>query len=218
METKVKNSKVKLNIDYLTLRKYLGILGIALPLVLIIGNGFKVENSISHYYYTSMSVVFTGTLIVFGFFLISYNGYHKGEGELFSDNFITNAAGLLAFVVALIPTACAACEDGVPNGHNDTVKSIIHLVSAGLFIIAMGYMSFNQFVKSDNNDKIAIRRKRLFRICGIVIWAIVLFLILEYVFKFRILECDTFIGETIALIAFGIAWLVKSKSLEKIGL
>ena len=113
-------SKIKMNIDHLILRKYLGILGMALPLILILGNGFKVENSISHYYYTTMSVVFTGTLIAFGFFLISYRGYIKDDNELFSDNFITNTAGILAFIVAIIPTACAECNPGVPGWHDDS--------------------------------------------------------------------------------------------------
>lgn len=217
MENTLKR-KVKINIDYLTLRKYLGILGMILPLILILGNGFKVENSISHYYYTSMSVVFTGTLIAFGFFLISYKGYLKEENELFSDNLITNSAGILAFIVAIIPTACAECNQGVPGWHDDTVRSTIHLVCAGLFIISMGYMSFNQFVKSAETDELTKKRKRVYRICGIIIWGMVLFLLSEYIFKYQFSDQDTFWGESIALVAFGTAWLVKSKSLERFGL
>jgi len=223
MENTLKNqnealSKIKMNINHLTLRKYLGILGMALPLILIIGNSFHIENSISHYYYTRMSVVFTGTLIAFGFFLISYRGYLKEKEELFSDNLITNIAGILAFIVAVIPTACGTCDDGVPGWHDDTVRSTIHLVSAGLFIISMGYMSFVQFVKSTDTDDLTIRRKRIYKTCGIIIWASVLVLLSGYAFNLNFPDTATFWGETVALIAFGTAWLVKSESLEKIGL
>jgi len=208
----------RINIDYLALRKYLGCLGIALPIALIIGNGGKVEESISHYYYTGMSVIFTGVLIAFGLFLISYKGYPKKEGELVSDNAVTNCAGFLAIIVALIPTACSHCDAGVPNGHNDTIRSMVHLVSAGLFIALMGYMSLIQFVKGEDQDVVSKRRRRIYRTCGVIIWAVVAFLLLEYAFGFQFTAYDTLIGEAIALLAFGTAWLTKSEFLEKIGL
>jgi hypothetical protein len=211
----VENNRI--NVDYLALRRYLGILGIGLPIVLMVGHG-KIEESISHYYYTGMSVVFTGVLIAFGLFLISYKGYQKKEGELVSDNAVTNIAGFLAIIVALVPTACSDCDSGVPNGHDDTIRSIAHLLSAGVFIALMGYMSLVQFVKGEDENLVSKRRKRVYRICGIVIWTVVAFLLLEFVIGFQLTAYDTFIGETIALLFFGIAWLTKSESLEKIGL
>lgn len=211
-----KNNRI--NVDYLTLRKYLGGLGIALPIALLVGNGLKLEESISHYYYTGMSVVFTGVLIAFGLFLISYKGYPKKEDEIISDNAVTNLAGFLALIVALVPTACSYCEAGVPNGHDDTVRSTVHLVSAGLFIALMGFMSFNQFVKGEHEDITSKRRKRVYRTSGIVIWAVVLFLLLEFTFGFKLTAFDTFVGEAVALLFFGIAWLTKSESLGRIGL
>ncbi|MCX8211643.1 MAG: hypothetical protein OTI34_11375 [Lewinella sp.] len=208
----------RINVNYLTLRKYLGGLGVALPIALIIGNGFKLEESISHYYYTGMSVVFTGVLIAFGLFLISYKGYPKENDEIVSDNAITNIAGFLAITVALVPTACSYCDAGVPNGHDDTIRSVVHLISAGLFIALMGFMSFNQFVKGENETITAKRRKRVYRTCGIVIWVVVVFLLLEFILGFKLTAFDTFVGEAIALLFFGVAWLTKSESLGKIGL
>ena len=208
----------RMNIDFLTLRKVLGILGFLLPFALILGNGRKVEESISHYYYTDMSVVFTGVLITFGLFLISYKGYLKEKGEFLSDNTITNWAGIFAIIVALVPTACSYCESGAPNGHNDSIASTVHLVCAGLFITLMGYMSFNQFVKGEHQDPTAKKRKRLYRISGLVIWAVIAALLVEVIIDDQFTKYDVFIGETIALVFFGIAWLVKGEALEKIGL
>lgn len=208
----------RMNIDYLTLRKALGILGFLLPFALVVGNDWKIEESISHYYYTGMSVVFTSVLITFGLFLITYKGYPKEEGEIVSDNTITNWAGICAIIVALVPTACSYCEPGVPNGHDSTVYSTIHLVCAGLFITLMGFMAFNQFVKGEHQDAVAKRRKRLYRISGVVLWAVVAFLLIEMIIGKHFTPIDTFIGEAIALVFFGIAWLVKGETLEKIGL
>ncbi len=215
---KVEVVEASVNLNYLTLRKYLGVLGIAMPFVLIMGNDFLIEESISHYYYTKMSVVFTGTLIAFGLFLISYKGYDKKQEELVSDNVITNLAGLFAWIVAFIPTACSYCAAGVPNGHDDIVRTTIHLVSAGMFMIIMGYMAYIQFAKSKKTDAITVRRNRIFRFCGLLIWAVVILLLLEHTLGFQFSSSDVFWGETVALICFGIAWLIKSKSLGKFGL
>lgn len=206
------------NVDYLVLRRTLGILGIALPIVLVMGNSFVMQESISHFYYTKMSVVFTGTLIAFGLFLLSYRGYDKKDSELISDNIITNIAGVMAFFVALVPTACAECSLEVPNGHDNVVKNSIHLISAGLFIVIMGYMSFSQFTKSDKTDSLTKKRNRLFRICGVVIWLAVLALIIKFSIDFNVFANYIFWCETVALIAFGIAWLVKGKTLTRLGM
>ena len=61
-------------ISYILLRRSIGVLGIALPMVLLIG--FSIAHpdcilppSISHYYYTMMGTYFTGTLCAVGLFL-----------------------------------------------------------------------------------------------------------------------------------------------------
>ncbi len=68
-------------ISYLTLRKAIGLLGIALPFVLALGAVFcsrtEIQSSVSSYYHTSMGDVFVGILFVIGFFLLSYRGYER---------------------------------------------------------------------------------------------------------------------------------------------
>jgi hypothetical protein len=70
-------------ISYLTLRKTIGWLGLLLPVVLFFGNyiiSFVTEyenscnpfkSSISHYYYTRMGEIFTGTLCAVSLFLFT---------------------------------------------------------------------------------------------------------------------------------------------------
>jgi len=125
---------------------------------------------------------------------------------------------VLAIIVAFIPTACAICDPDVPNGHNDYTRCLVHLISAGVFIVLMGYMSFVQFSKSEIVDETDKRRRLVYKLSGLIIWAVVLFLVLEYIFDYKLTKYDTFWGESLALIFFGISWLVKSESLTKIGL
>ena len=67
--------KNQLVLSFLTVRRALGLLGLALPLLLI---GFGVlfsdgiERSVSAFYYTGMGDIFVGILCAIGVFLFSY--------------------------------------------------------------------------------------------------------------------------------------------------
>ena len=60
-------------VSYLTLRKAVGAISVALPFVLAVGNrilgGPGIQSSISAYYYTGMRDVFVGSLCVTGVLL-----------------------------------------------------------------------------------------------------------------------------------------------------
>ncbi|NJM93934.1 MAG: hypothetical protein HC842_04040, partial [Cytophagales bacterium] len=81
-------------------------MGIALPALLWAINGFRLEPSISHYFYTAASPVFTGVLIAFGLFLFTYRGSPNDQdtARWDSQNRLTNVAGFLALFTALVPT------------------------------------------------------------------------------------------------------------------
>src|SRR5438132_210540 len=64
--------------SYLLIRTVVGVLGIALPLVLIVGESFflkgsaEVRGSLSAYYHSPMRDFFVGSLCVIGVLLITY--------------------------------------------------------------------------------------------------------------------------------------------------
>jgi hypothetical protein len=212
-----------INVSQLELRRNLGILGITLPLVLVVGNKFHIENSLSAFYYTNMSVYFTGVLFAFGMFLFSYKGYTK-EKEKFSDNLITNIAGVLAIITALIPAKCYSQECPYANSHHSQLLGGIHFGSAAIFFLITAWMSYFRFTKRDDNiedpEIIQLKNKRnwIFKICGIGILVTLVLLALAFLFDPDLTGFDTFLGETIVLIFFGSAWLVKAKALKKFGL
>ena len=167
-------------ISYLTLRKIIGILGIALAPICIIGGLVStgiIQWSISAYYYTVMRNIFVGVLFIAGAFLLSYKGYDL------ADNIISGVAGLSAIGIALIPM-------GV---------SKFHFIFAGLFFISIAIMSYFQFSQGLHKQ-----RNKIYKICGLVIIIALIFIALLKNIPYIIL-----IGEIIMLDAFGVAWLLK---------
>ncbi|MFT7434641.1 MAG: hypothetical protein ACI8UX_000432 [Psychromonas sp.] len=165
--------------SYLIERKLIGSLGLLLPFILVIlENDFL--SSISHYYYTKSAVFFIAILFAFGILMISYKGYEfDPETEKVSDNFITHIAGIAILTVVFIPTncegsnsldICKSCDLGqFPlYGHMDKWKSILHLVSAGIFLFAMGWMSLFRFTKGPITEK-RVKNNLVYKTCGIVV-------------------------------------------------
>src|ERR1700740_374365 len=96
------SSESLLVLSYLELRKAVGIIGFALPFVLVFGRmllqGPGIQSSISGYYYTDMRNVFVGSLCAIGVFLMSTRAYDRND----------QLAGIMPCVfavgVALFPT------------------------------------------------------------------------------------------------------------------
>lgn len=209
--------------SYFRIRKTIGILGMLLPFLIVIFHG-EFLASISHYYYGKSSVIFTSVLTAFGLFLISYKGYEKDSGhEKFSDNFITNIGGIAAILVVIFPTSCAGSHSEIIEnmilsgsyplfGHNSIVLNAIHLLSAGLFLFVMGWMSFFRFTKGNQAEKMKVNR--IYRFSGCVVWGSIGTLFFEFTTGFRISGYDVFVLETVSVLSFGIAWLLKGKALK----
>ncbi|MDR4497642.1 MAG: hypothetical protein MRK02_06940 [Candidatus Scalindua sp.] len=174
-----------INTTDLNLRRNLGILGILLPCILVFGNGLDIQPSISHFYYTRMSVFFTGILVTFGLFLFSYRGYDKTGREKLSDNLLTNFAGILAILTALIPTSCSGTDCVGPNSHNNNILGIIHLSCAGGFLAIMGWMSLFKFTKSGRADSVKKYRYDLYIVSGSVVGLMLIILGLEFFTEYK---------------------------------
>ena len=219
------------SLSYLALRQWLGILGLALPLLVWIFNGFTLKPSISHFYYSSSSVFFTGFMLTFGIFLIFYPG-RDDKSDKVSDNWVTTIGGIGAILTALIPTAfCSECNEclivitdelshfckgeGLTTQyiHNNSILGAIHLGCAAIFLILMGYMSWSRFTKGNTTRKM----KRFYKFCAIMVWLPLLILGIEFATGKHLTPYDVFICECVALVFFGIAWLVKGKTFKRFG-
>jgi hypothetical protein len=195
--------------SYLTLRKAVGIIGMSLPFVLVFGKWLfespGIQNSISAYYYTGMRNVLVGSLCAIGVFLFSYRGY-KTDGP----------AGILASIfsigVALFPTA--------PEGNASAgITGTLHGVCAACMFLTLAYFSLFLFTKTDVTKVPTprkLQRNVVYRICGFVIVACIVVMFLGGVLpKSASIDAlhPTFWLESIAIVAFGISWLVKGEAI-----
>lgn len=225
----------QLLISYLTLRKTIGWLGILLPIVLFMGNyiisfftDFETDcdpfkSSISHYYYTRMSEIFTGTLCAVSLFLFTYNGHPKKMGEKgLSDRLLSFLAATFALGVVLFPTSA---EGAIPCNLRAIVTTSltgnIHFTMAALFFVTLAYLSYFNFTKTGGlMTTQKMKRNKIYRICAIVMIASLLFIAIYKLFlkghsNFLDNIHPVFCLEALALFAFGFSWLTKGEYLLK---
>jgi hypothetical protein len=210
----------RLIISYLTMRRLIGILGLALPVIIVIGGfiqrGFVIQGSISGYYYTNMRDFFVGLLCIVSLFLISYQGYEK------IDNLIGNLSGVFALGMIIFPTATYSGKV-VKVGMfliDDNISEYVHLTFGTLFFLALAYNSIFLFTKRQPGILSEAKKKRnfIYRVCGIVMIASILFIIIYMIFLRGTALSKIYpvlILESIALTAFGISWLVKGNTFFK---
>lgn len=207
-------------ISYLQLRRAIGWTGLTLSPVLLIGFFLctpecPVPPSISHFYYTIMGTYFTGTLIAIALFLFFYSGPQP------IDRLVARLSAVCSFIVAFCPTTmycdeCISCNFILLQPH--PVLTFLHYAAAVFLFVLLAFFCFFLFTRTHPQQKPTpqkIRRNRFYRFCGSLIVFCILFLVaaenkwipdfLQPGNFFPITLC----GETVALSAFGVSWLIK---------
>jgi len=199
--------------SYLFLRKGVGILGVALPFVLIIGKIILespgISGSISAYYYSVMRDVFVGSLWAIGVFLICYR-YE------FWDNFLSTVAGICAIGVSLLPTT-----PDVGATQRQSAIGLAHTSFATGFLLILALMAILLFRRTDQENPMRRKQQRntVYLICGIAILAcVVLAALLLLVPNLPVTPWlrplhPIFWLEAVSIFAFGVAWFVKGETL-----
>ncbi|QHV95125.1 hypothetical protein [Spirosoma endbachense] len=218
------------------LKILIGLLGILLPFILWGGlsaytyhpaNYFPLE-SISHYYYTRMSTWFVVTLSLLAVVLLLYRGKDP------ADIWLSSIAGACALLVVLLPTSDLGSKSGVPEyavtflgktGYYD-IRTKTHFFSAGVFLLSLALISIFRFPKTDPSPE--FRQHPTFYTtvyigCGIVMILAILGIVMgnygillkrEW-FERETNGIGTFIGESIAVFAFGYSWLLNAGFFNK---
>ena len=196
-------------LSYLNLRRIIGCIGIMLPPVLIFGRIFLespgILDSISAYYYSIMRDVFVGSLCAIAIFLFSYR-YD------ILDDIAGDIAGLFAIGVALFPI--------VPSTGATAQQVMIgwlHVVFAGGFFSTLAFFALVLFRRTHQKPtRQKLHRNRVYWYCGMtIVVCLVLLAVVQFVPGTLWLQPlhPIFWLETLAIMAFGIAWFVKGKTL-----
>ncbi|MER5355066.1 DUF998 domain-containing protein [Kitasatospora sp. NPDC002551] len=194
------------------LRLGIGLLGFLLPIVLPVGNSLTsariaLLSSMSASYYTHMRNVFVGGLCAIGVFLICYR-HDRREDRL------SSVAGVLAIGVALFPTEPPDSVTAHPSGAQ-TAVGMVHLAfAAGLFGV-LAYFCLRLFADSPAGGGRRPARDWVYLVCG---WVIVAGMATVAAAGLLHLARDwpltlPYLGEAVSVLAFGVAWLVKSEAL-----
>ena len=212
-QTGPSDPKQPLVFSYLELRKAVGWIGLLLPGILFLGGKalpphIGLQSSISAYYYTKMGPVFIGLLCAIGVFHLATEGY----------DLVDRIAGRLACVFALgvawFPTTpaspCPPCHIAKVIGH-------VHVACATSLFLILSVFCLFQFTQSDLPKEKRTPRKNarnvIYRICGCTI---LLAMLLALIFGFSKGCGDKstalFWCETLALVAFGFAFMVKGEA------
>jgi hypothetical protein len=217
--------------SYLMIRTVVGFLGIALPIVFIIGEAFflngdvHIRGSISAYYHTSMRDLFVAGLSVIGFLLMTYMSAQPRTW----DFWLSLVAGIAVIGVVFFPirrpgrtgTSPLCGTDPAPAGCStvqqalgETTTAVVHFVCATIFILSLAAIAFvfaHREKKYENDTRMALVQ----RICG---WAIIVAIAWAGVGFFVDLTIweltPLYVGEVISVWAFGISWLLKGRDLR----
>jgi hypothetical protein len=197
-------------LSYLGMRQIAGWVGVILPAAVALGNWpctHALEGSISAYYFTRMGAWFAGSLWVVGFFMVGCRGYDKW------DELSGRLAGIFALGVALIPMNICDINQGWV-----LYRGWLHWTCAALLFIVLALTSLLLFTKSETPQPAGKKaaRNACYRFCG---WTMLVCIALIGVLKLDKTLADRIAGgkpvfwlEAIAVVSFGISWLVKGET------
>ncbi|MFD6072769.1 DUF998 domain-containing protein, partial [Amycolatopsis lurida] len=160
---------------------------------------------ISGYYYSGMRDVWVGVMCAIGVFLLSYRGYGR------VDDIAGNIAAVAAVGVALFPTTPA-------NGdRTDEIAGLLHLGFAAVFFLTLAFFCIVLFTKSDKEIPGARKpaRNQLYVASGVIMLVCLALIVLcGLVFDEQTKDLYPALWlESVAILAFGVAWLTKGGTL-----
>lgn len=231
------------NHTYFRMRRSIGYIGLALPILLIAGSwifGHQILPSISEFYYTSLRNVFVGAIVSLALFLFCYSGgpllrdsvWFSKDNQLnkklfLNEDLLTTIAGVCALGIAVFPTEIVNIS--MENMHEWTFYdfhspgvqcpkhiNIIHLFCAGSFFLIMAHLIRFVFVAQETADmEDHERRIRIYIWSARTMMAALILSVLVVLFRdSKTTVPIIFILESIALVAMSTAWLTKGRFRE----
>lgn len=193
-------------IDHRTMKLIVGVIALSLASLTSFFADTSITSISASYYEGGWSqTIFIGFLFAIAAFLLAYNGYNRIQMIL------SKIAAVAAACVALFPCDC--------DGHAVRVKHVHGAAAAVLFVI-LAIFCYIFFRRATNKPgRPAKARALIYAVCGVVIFAVVLVLAVDFLSQGRISSSVprlTYYGEKAALLAFAVSWLAASHYLPAI--
>jgi hypothetical protein len=207
--------------SYLFMRVMIGVIGVALPIVLVsvdwllYSQKLLGRDSLSSYYHSGVRDLFVGALSAAAVFLVTYKVVERNL-----DNALSVLAGLAALTIALFPTGrssdttpLTALQELLGEGSVE----VVHYVASAVFLVSLGVLSFFFGLREGRRPQQPGRRSPAFWrwfhwACTGVIAAALLFIVVTSLLGGP--SKSLLIGEAIALWAFGASWFMKGLELD----
>jgi hypothetical protein len=207
--------------SYLVMRAFIGLTGIIMPIALItfdslLSHRFAVLGSLSVYYHTGVRDIFVGSLCAVSVFLITYKVFERNL-----DNTLSVVAGIAAMVIAFFPTSRPAGSSlpltpfqAYAGEHR---VAVVHYTAAAVFMLALVIISFTFGAREGKRlqQRGAVQAKFSPRFWRWFHWGCAIAILLSAAFivvtqTLHVYDAySLFIGETVAVFAFGVSWLAK---------
>ena len=190
-------------IDHRTMKLIVGVVAITLPgLTSLFAKASLASISASYWEGGPSQSIFIGFLFAIASFLLAYNGYSRPEMIL------SKVASVASLGIALFPCQCDQPAAGVP---------VVHFASAATMFLILAFFcyAFYRRARAKGHSEANVRAI-IYVVCGVAIVLSILVLALDAVLGRPLsgrLPRLTFYGEATALIAFGISWLIASRTL-----
>jgi hypothetical protein len=207
-------------VSYLTLRQMIGWVGLLMPFAVRIGARYFehifTTDSISAYYYTGQRDVFVSTLVLTGVLVACY------RTPATRDNVIATIAGLAAIGIGLFPidpTFAPAILQKYPamiGGACYVNRGLLgfHFLFVATFFALTFYLVYFRFSAFTPTAPTAqkVMRNKIYKWCGLGMLAAYLAIGALAIFA---KGASVFWPETVAVVSFGAAWLVKGQTILK---
>lgn len=213
--------------SYLLTRLVVGVVGVLLPTLLFVLDGFvlrgglQVRGSLSAYYHSGARDLFVGTLCVTGFLLLTYMASQRSTW----DFRLSSVAGVAALGVALLPTTrpnlteaavrCGSTPETPPgctqlqHAFGETAVAAGHFASAAIFILTLAAICL-LFAHRESVHRHARAHANFHRACAALIGLGVAWVPIGHFTGVELFGLTPlYIGEIVSVYAFGASWITK---------
>jgi len=216
--------------SYLLIRTVVGVLGVLLPVALLAGEAVgvpgpvQVRDSLSAYYHTGLQDLFVGSISVIAFLLATYLAGQPRTAEFL----LSLTAGVALLVVVAFPIARSGLPAGAPmcgstpqppgcspveQALGEGVTEHVHEVAAAVAFLALAGVSF-LFARAERREGGSRAAATAHVAFGVLMLAAEVLALVGSVRGLRVGPVSAlYVGEVVALWAFGASWLLAGRDL-----